>query len=166
MNLYLDPGTAVLGAALFLDRRLIGAMVSRAKAKTIDLQVEQHCLNIREAFGHIVAERATVEWMSAGGDRVPAQDLINVQAVGSSVAGLLASAVSHLSPTQWKGNIPKRIHHPRIVRALEPDERAVSAALFERARTGSSRGNDKEALDAVGMGLYDLQRTLRSGGRR
>jgi hypothetical protein len=46
-------------------------------------------------------------------------------------------------PRQWKGQVPKKIHNARVLRALPPDQRALVP-------------NDHNAIDAVGLGLFYL----------
>jgi len=54
-------------------------------------------------------------------------------------------------PVQWKGNVPKPIHHDRLREALSSNEQKVFDTLGHDAR------------DAVGIGLYALKRTRRGG---
>lgn len=56
-------------------------------------------------------------------------------------------------PHGWKGNVPKPVHHRRIVAALDARERDIIEAL---PRT-------RDALDAVGLGLFVLRRVGRGG---
>lgn len=62
-------------------------------------------------------------------------------------AGLETALVA---PRTWKGTVPKRIHHERVLGALTPDERAT---LPRRPR---ARDFDHNMLDAVGLGLWQL----------
>ncbi len=54
-----------------------------------------------------------------------------------------------LAPSAWKGQVPKDVHGPRILRALAPAERCLVPA------------NEHDAVDAVGIGLYALGRSRR-----
>jgi len=55
------------------------------------------------------------------------------------------------NPTQWKGNTPKHIHHRRCRQVLAPKE----LAIWDRS------GHD--ARDAIGIGLFHLNRIKRGG---
>jgi hypothetical protein len=74
------------------------------------------------------------------------------------VVGVFAQAfraTTHLGvkPREWKGQVPKDVHHARLVKTLTPDE----LAMVEASAPPSLRHN---VLDAVGIGRYwfDLQR--------
>ena len=57
-------------------------------------------------------------------------------------------------PSQWKGQIPKKIHHARMRGVMSTEElRVLDAAL---ART--DKGGHPEILDAVALGLYEFGR--------
>ena len=53
-------------------------------------------------------------------------------------------------PVTWKGNVPKQIHHARILSALAPSEQSVVA----RCLTGTSPKYREDAMDAVGLSQY------------
>ena len=54
-------------------------------------------------------------------------------------------------PGQWKGNVPKKPHHKRILRVLDDEE------------LGNMADSNHDTLDAVGIGLFALGRTKRGG---
>ncbi len=163
-RLYIDPGTSALGLAEFTDRVLTSAIVSKTRLRGIEDRISAHWRNARIAMS--LADVAAVEHMQYRPTDSTPQDLIDVQAVGCAVAGLLADSVRLIKPSEWKGTVPKPIHHARLVGVLSAEERAVLGDVAERALRRSTRGHDKEVLDAVGIGLYDLGRTNRSGGER
>lgn len=55
----------------------------------------------------------------------------------------------YVAPSRWKGQIPKEIHHPRIVSQLDE---------FERKTLPTKKTELKHVLDAVGIGLWYLGR--------
>jgi hypothetical protein len=55
-------------------------------------------------------------------------------------------------PTTWKGSIPKKYHHPQILKRLSPTE-VEAIPLRPRAKTA-----DPNCMDAVGMGCWYLGR--------
>lgn len=166
MLISIDSGTRALGwAAWNEDGRLytLDCSIARRALRTPDAQIEYHDLEIRARVspftGDVVVER--MEWRKGDGRSVPG-DLLRVQAVGFGVAGLLGGRVVSYTPGQWKGSIPKDVHHRRIREALTHEE----LAILDRTLQTIPRRHRKEALDAVGIGCYHLGRTTRSGARR
>lgn len=162
----MDPGVRSLGAARWDSRRLTRVIVSRSpKSRTVADAVHDHReALLRAQMGE--ADEGVIEHMQYRPQDSTPQDLIDVQAVGCTVIGSIARHVLFLKPTSWKGTIPKRVHHKRIVGQLDEQEIRVLGDLYDRVLNGKTRGNDKEALDAIGLGLFHLGRTNRSGGQR
>lgn len=73
-------------------------------------------------------------------------------------AGMLASwvqpwcAIKTVMPREWKGQLPKEVHHRRILAALTPEERAVLDACE------APRAKMHNVIDAVGLGLWQQGR--------
>ncbi len=89
-------------------------------------------------------------------------DLVQVAYMAGVVAGTVASTMSFdredvpvqlVKPHQWKGSRPKKVCHESIMQRLSVEERAVVEDLHLSA---SRRHN---MLDAVGLGLWHLQRS-------
>ncbi len=59
-----------------------------------------------------------------------------------------------VTPSAWKGQTPKKIHGPRIIEALNDDEKQAVLTL-----------KNHNTIDAVGLGLWVLGRLGRGGGR-
>jgi hypothetical protein len=92
------------------------------------------------------------------------QDLLDLQAMTCTVAGLLDSdlcGVELVPVSSWKSNVRKDIHHKRLIEALRPDEARIVSEALTRTRTE----NHKEILDAVGIFLYKSGRTRKDGTR-
>jgi len=155
----IDPGVKVLGWAAFLDSgALVDCGISRTKARDLSAALAEHVENMREFSPAVVA----LESMRyTPGRRTTPQDLIDVQTIGVGVASALGP-VRLYPPSAWKGSIPKDVHHARTRAALEPEERERLGAILAQC----PKINRKEILDAVGIGLYHLKRTNRSGGSR
>lgn len=66
-----------------------------------------------------------------------------------------------LTPHQWKGNVPKLVHHHRLVARLSAEERALLPAL---PKQGLEYKHD--LWDAAGMNLFATQRVGRGGVAR
>ncbi len=159
--LSIDPGVRNLGAAAWgADGELLGALCSRQPTTTLGLGAlaYRHVQEITEAIGG-PWDLGIMESMVWTGVRATTpQDLIDVQTVGALVVASLASEWQLLPPSLWKATIPKEIHHERILAGLTARERAI--ATTAAARAGACA---KEVLDAIGIGLYALGRTDRSG---
>lgn len=161
----IDPGTRALGWALWDHGRLVEAGASIAPETAVGASdlARAHLEAIRAWGGPPGADVALeiMEWRRGDARSQPA-DLLVVQAVGCLVAGGIGGPVALYAPSKWKGTIPKEVHHERIRETLGPTERAVLSRAEQRTRAS----NRKEVLDAVGIGLYHLKRTNRSGGTR
>jgi hypothetical protein len=84
------------------------------------------------------------------GVHAPEADLAGLREVIREVGAAAGRPVERIRPRAWKGNVPKPVHHTRVLRALDPAER-------ERVEDG------KEALDALGLALWVVGRTGRGG---
>ncbi len=168
--LSIDPGTRALGWAYWSqrDETLIAAGCSRVKAVVPGSAAlaRGHVENIRipdSIARPYQCAAAVVEHMEAKAARATTpQDLIEVEAVGCLVAASLAANWALIGASEWKGTIPKEIHHPRLLEVLNAAELMVVNEALIRVPVS----NHKEVLDAVGIGLYYLRRTNRSGGKR
>jgi hypothetical protein len=152
----IDPGTRNLGWARSTGGRITAAGCSRAPAGDLGALAAIHASHI----GRGSARVAVVESMTYARDRpTTPQTLIDVQTVGCLVAAAVGAVVVLRRPDEWKTAVPKEIHHPRILAALDTSEvRIVQAAL-----EGVPRTNEKEILDAVGILLHTLKRTSKTG---
>jgi len=152
--LSIDPGVKALGWALWSDAGiLISAGLSRTKERDLSAAIRDHRRQVP------LASRSVVERMVIDGRAVPPGDLLDVQAVGVAVA---SHPLVLVRPCDWKGTIPKTIHHARIMETLSGGEASYVDALLER----TPKAHRKEILDALGIGLHHLGRTNRSGGGR
>lgn len=142
--LAIDPGKRKLGWAFFADRRLVRCGLSR-----IDGVDAFGRLAILHSLALPCAETGIVELMSVyPGDRAKGDpnDLIAVATVGAELAGRKCDFVRYVSPRDWKGQVPKEIHHERILSRLDEDEKVLVV------------GQNHDTKDAVGLGLYALGR--------
>lgn len=62
----------------------------------------------------------------------------------------LGSQLAFATPSGWKGQIPKHIHHPAILHALTPQEQDVVA----RCGNGIAASWIEDMMDAVGLACY------------
>jgi hypothetical protein len=82
------------------------------------------------------------------GGKTPVNDLITLAfTAGQCASAYHGATVYAFKPSQWKGSVPKRVHHPRIRALLEPHELAV---IPKNAK--------HDTWDAIGLGLFALKR--------
>jgi hypothetical protein len=101
---------------------------------------------------HFISEVPQV--YRAGASKGDPDDLIQLAGVVGVFSALFsATTYTGVKPREWKGQVPKDVHHARLVKTLTPEE----LAMVEASAPPSLRHN---VLDAVGIGRYwfDLQR--------
>jgi hypothetical protein len=70
------------------------------------------------------------------------------------IYSVLATTVHYVEPAQWKGQVPKAIHHARVWAEL----RAVEKDIVDAASRGIAPSKRHNILDAVAMGLWVAKR--------
>lgn len=141
-----DPGNKT-GVAVFSTRhhRLLWAGTCRPEQgyKFIDL-----------AEGALIY--AEIPWIYPTGRSTASPNAIIKTALhlGLFLGPLVTKAkeINYLQPAAWKGQVPKEVHQSKIAEALDPKERDMWDLVGPDAR------------DAIGIGLFALKRTNRSGG--
>jgi hypothetical protein len=101
---------------------------------------------------HFISEVPQV--YRAGASKGDPDDLIQLAGVVGVFSALFsATTYTGVKPREWKGQVPKDVHHARLVKTVTPEE----LAMVEASAPPSLRHN---VLDAVGIGRYwfDLQR--------
>lgn len=105
-------------------------------------------------LGHVVCEIPQVY----RGSRVSTQSLTTLAFRAGYLVGLMRPSKQHLvKPAQWKGQIPKDIHHEQILRQLETPELLV----LDQCLQNIPKSKHHNVYDAVGLGLWYLQRRLK-----
>lgn len=76
-------------------------------------------------------------------------DLIQLAGVAGAIVGRLSGAPNMLGPlpAEWKGQVPKEIHHARVRAALTADE-------LTRVALPSAKSLAHNVWDAVALGLW------------
>lgn len=174
-----DPGTPECAVAFFERLILTGVFV------------EHECDGIT---GEDRAWAGVCELPQVDGRGVPAQGLIKLAAAGALCAGRLsAGPVQFVTPSEWKGQQKKPIHHHRAWSALSEGEQellggvqthnAIALAQGRGAADGWRKPSqayyrarelaivdglriDHNILDAVALGLWALGRIDRTGKPR
>ena len=70
----------------------------------------------------------------------------------------LVTRVIETFPANWKGQVPKEIHHARVLRQLADDELRLLEGEKRKVSKTHPHGYDHNMLDAVALGLWFLQR--------
>lgn len=143
-RLFVDPG-ATTGLALFGDDRLITAAVHRGAPKLpMNLTPDEAWIEKPVVYPH--------------SRKVNPDDLLKLMGLVGEWKNYLESMgcrVEYVEPRQWKGTVPKPVHNRRTIGLLTPGELAI---LPKRPR---AKDYDHNMLDAIGLGLWKLKRTLR-----
>jgi hypothetical protein len=83
--------------------------------------------------------------------------------VGAIVKSASPTAyVIGIEPAEWKGQMPKRVHHERVKKVLSEAE----ADLVQSACSKLPNGLRHNVMDAVALGLHALQRIDKTGRER
>lgn len=86
-------------------------------------------VTLAEAWSGYCAQRVVWEKPQGDGRRVPVEDLIEVTANGaltaSAIHGDNPTNVEAFQPRDWKGSVPKPIHHSRVWEVLDVSEREI-----------------------------------------
>lgn len=129
-----DPGVKYVAYALWADRKL-------ASTGLVPLEgFEPFTPDTRHL---IVLEKPQVYRHA----RARSADLVDLAISAGRIEGMFSRAVWYL-PREWKGQVPKKIHHPRILAQLTDREKSCLP---------SKKGELKHILDAVGLGLYHMR---------
>lgn len=141
------------GWALFCKGQLIESGVTTGSPPTLPPSI---CLLLNENRD---CSKAIIEKPQAYPvSPVDSNDLITLGIVVGEWKEYLyrhGATVELVLPRTWKGTVPKRIHGKRIVATLTEEEKKV---LPRRPR---AKNYDHNMLDAVGLGLWKLERTKR-----
>lgn len=70
-----------------------------------------------------------------------------------------AGALEHVKPATWKGQVPKDIHHNRMIKRLGVAEAYLLASVLEPM----AEKPREDVCDAVALGLWALGRLRKSG---
>lgn len=157
MLLSLDPAKHKLPWALWRDGVLSGVGMPRCDS---ELPLEKACVALAGACGIrlapwdlVVMEQPQVygRLQDQKGDQ---NDLIEVGIAGAYVAATLGGQLRLVKPSQWKGQMPKRLTEPRVRARLSAQECVVLDRGLEQIPP-SLRHN---VYDAAGIGLHELRR--------
>lgn len=155
MLVCLDPGTAEAGIAVYENRELVCAWLSRlrplGKTRGWLLMARQVYRDLMSRYPLEALSGATlaIEVPQIYHGRSVGKDQIKLAQMGAALAGYLASrieiSVKEYLPKQWKGSVKKEAMTDRILERLTPEE----ISRIEEC-PASLRHN---IVDACGIGL-------------
>ncbi len=159
--LAIDPGLNACGCAWFRHGVLTCARLSGHVSPTWHSVPQRAASTAGEVSGDFgVPERLVIEWPQVYrlGGRAGADpnDLLGLAAVAGAVAAHYYDATINVyKPAEWKGQVPKEVHHARIMRFLSDAEKLAIPKL--------PKTKLHNVLDAIGLGLFHLGRTGKGG---
>lgn len=148
----LDPGKWKMGRAVGRDGLIVSAEVVRTPpARTWS----EHAAVVAALSG---APQGAVWWVEcpqvrAGGRVAVKADVAELESLTRNLKASATGTVNLLDPFEWKRQVPKAVHHRRIMSLLSPAETAVVQAALTTAKDGKL-----DLMDAVGILLYGLGR--------
>ncbi len=178
MLLALDPGTNSPGIAVFGQDRLVMAHRVVIPDDFAELPDGQRWLEVAKVISWcvlsytidaVIFERP--QWYSKAKSKGDPNQLAGVAGVAANVTGLLSCRYHMLdvhspTPAEWIGQLPKTCPYCKANKKKCPECKG-SAWNTPRGRRIRSRLTEAElalvpdqndAIDAVGLGLYDLKR--------
>ena len=139
-----DPGKARSSVASFLDGVFVGCWM----------------LHVSE-MGDVARGRVVMELPQVyPGSRVRASDLVDLTAAGMAVASRLArqwERINTLSPSDWKGQVPKEVTRKRVLAKLVEIEMSRLTECLEPIKPSLHHN----LFDAIGIGLVFVKRARR-----
>jgi len=86
------------------------------------------------------------------GTRYRKNDIIRLALAAGRIVG--SRQCKFMTPTQWKGQLPKSVHHDRMRAVMSKEE----LKILEWAIENTKKGAHPEILDAVALGLTAVGR--------
>jgi len=88
-------------------------------------------------------------------------DIVDLAITAGEIRGHFRAAGCHIIevwPATWKGQVPKEIHHARVLKQLADDELRLLDVEARKFSKTNPNGYDHNMLDAVALGLWLLRR--------
>lgn len=183
-----DPGLSKAGAAVFKEGRLSRAILfkrdqSRHKDAAAWIRMADLVLAHTPRQGYRVDLAYEMMQKDKRSQGAKIASIMQLCGVTGAVAWGFGNRVHGYTPSRWNKNRPKAQNHAKILRALDdaeteallagriedPDSKTGSRDLFSSKIDASalyqnaisdSVGQAEHVLDAVGIGLYHLDRLL------
>jgi RNase H-fold protein (predicted Holliday junction resolvase) len=161
MILAVDPSSLSAGLAVFTEVRGLLSYAQVVAPKPGGPQ------NVAKAIEEIarnyditeLAIEEPMEFRSKKGRKVKVDNLLLLaRAVGATVARINVRTC-YYRPTEWKGQLPKRVTEKRIRAILSDNE----MSKIKMPRGQKKRG---DVFDAIGIGLFHIGRARKGMGRK
>lgn len=144
--LCIDPGTIKAGYALYVDGVLDESGCAIAEGDKFDRceEIARHLFYIMQSTQ---ASRIISEYPFKAGKGMESGNitiLFHFCGMLHAYANSIAVPIEFVEPAIWKGNVPKKVHHPKLIRKVKKKyERDISKYT-------------EDTLDAVGIGWWDI----------
>jgi hypothetical protein len=142
----IDPGVKACGVAWFDGPELLVA--GYVPKEDLDSWVRHNVVKHGRRATRVVIEFPRI-YPGSGQQKGDLNDLLNLAAVVGYVEGQGLGIAERVYPSQWKGQVPKKIMTARILSKLAPGE---------LARIEHAGAKDHNTIDAIGIGLWKLGR--------
>lgn len=155
--LAVDPGVHACGCALFRDGKLVAAEYVREEGEN-PLAVVDNVIGWCVDYSFLDKIVIEIPQVYAGPRANDPNDLIQVALVAGAIGALANSDTCFVHPREWKGQLPKpkRASDPYIV--AERAAKKLSTEELERVSLPSAKGLQHNVWDAIGLGLWALDR--------
>jgi len=150
----IDPGLQT-GWAIWRSNRLVACGLGDPRSS------KKHVVHAPDGVdADVIADLWIESQIIYPRSKVPPDDIRKLAFEAGRWAGIyetLGCDAHCVAPSEWKGQVPKDIHHARILAVLTETERT---ALDEGVR-GVAPSKQHNVLDAVGLGLWVAKRVAR-----
>jgi hypothetical protein len=159
----IDPGILYLAVARFQSGRLAAGI--RLNAVPTGGYAPGTALGLRLVRWLADADSSAVPVLVETPEDYPGRSLATLVSMRDTIADaekLAPRAWTKTKPARWKAQVPKPVHHTRILEILDPGEIEIARSLRALPTQGDY---DHDLCDAVGLGLWAVGRLGRGGVR-
>jgi len=150
-----DPGVKKCAIAVFDDSHLTDAFYVTTTHHDIAAgaaeMVEQMLAHADDFQVRVVIERPQIYAGSKA--KGNPNDLLDLSFVAGTFNAVMDRASAAYLPAEWKGQVPKLIHHKRLGEFFEENADVYETKVWQRI---SKLKKDHDLRDAVGLGLFHL----------
>lgn len=142
-----------LSEAIWSAERMANAALSWASGQLVDHELLPEASVLPRSPEGLQWMHWVCEWPEVYEKRRSRRkNIAALQQVGFAIARATGGWSGSYEPRVWKGQVSKNAHHPRLARALTPQEKRIAPPM-----------QCHDAWDAIGIGLFALGRTGRGG---
>ena len=189
----IDPDLRTLNCALLLDdypaRTLLAVFLRRNKTKltkdgAVTNTVKLAALLVDDVLNFfidnpqyqdhevkLIAESQSMQHQRHSKRKIDPDDILHLgQVVGvlmGSFCGII-DGITLVQPSKWKGQTPKKIHHPRILNNLKVSYKKLTSTIYPESHKELSTysgdkvnpGDFEDVNDSIGLALYGANNKL------